>query len=83
VPFVADHSGLREAGGIVGRHLPFDLRVGMDSFEENLARVLTDYLSLPKEEQRRCREIVRRNSVDHLSWGTLANDIASIAGDEE
>jgi hypothetical protein len=27
VPFVADHSGLREAGALVGQGLPFDLRV--------------------------------------------------------
>ena len=27
VPFVADHSGLREAGAFVGQDLPFDLRV--------------------------------------------------------
>ena len=81
-PFVADHSGLREAGGIVGHGLPFDLRVGMDSFEENLARALTGYLSLPEGERRRCREIVRRNSVERLSWGTLANDVARIAAGE-
>ena len=30
VPFVADHSGLREAGEIVGRGLSFDLHVDMD-----------------------------------------------------
>jgi len=81
-PFVADHSGLREAGGIVGRGLPFDLRVGMDGFEENLTRALTGYLSLPEEERRGCREIVRRNSVEQLSWGTLANDVARIVGGE-
>jgi hypothetical protein len=28
-PFVADHSGLREAGGFVGRGLPFDTRVSL------------------------------------------------------
>ena len=82
VPFVADHSGLREAGAIIGRDLPFDLHVGMDGFEANLARVLTDYLHLPDEERRRCGEVARRNSVDHLSWGTLAEKIAKIAHGE-
>lgn len=81
-PFVADHSGLREAGGIVGRGLPFDLRVSMDAFEENLASALADYLSLPIEEQQRCREVVRRNSVERLSWGTLASGVARIAAGE-
>ena len=80
--FVADHSGLREAGSIVGQNLPFDLRVGMDAFEENLAHAVTDFLSLPEAERRRCREIVRRNSVEHLSWGTLANGLVRIAGEE-
>jgi glycosyltransferase involved in cell wall biosynthesis len=51
----------------------------MDAFEENLARALTEYLALPEDERRRCREIVRRNSVERLSWGTLANDIARIS----
>ena len=78
VPFVADHSGLREAGGIVGRGLPFDLRVGMDGFEENLARALTDYLKLPEEQRRQCEEDVRRNSVEHLSWGTLAQKLIAL-----
>ncbi|MDQ3567369.1 MAG: glycosyltransferase family 4 protein, partial [Actinomycetota bacterium] len=78
-PFVADHSGLREAGGIVGHGLHFDLCVGMDGFESNLARVLTDYLSLSGEERQRCREVVRRNSVERLSWETLANGVARIA----
>ena len=82
VPFVADHSGLREAGEIVGRGLPFDLHVGMDGFEENLARALTDYLQLPDEERRSCGEVARRNSVDHLSWGTLAEKISKIARGE-
>jgi len=80
VPFVADHSGLREAGEIVGRGLPFDLRVGMDGFEENLARALTGYLAQPEEERRRYGETVRRNSVEHLSWGTLAEKLVAIAG---
>jgi glycosyltransferase involved in cell wall biosynthesis len=80
VPFVADHSGLREAGEIIGRGLPFDLRVGMDGFEESLAQALTDYLKLPEEERRRCGEVVRRNSVEHLSWGTLADRLVALAG---
>ena len=37
-PFRVGPLGLREAGEIVGRGLPFDLRVGMDGFEENFAR---------------------------------------------
>jgi glycosyltransferase involved in cell wall biosynthesis len=78
VPFVANHSGLTEAGGIVGQGLPFDLRVGMDDFEENLAKALTDYLGLPAEERRRCEEIVRRNSVEDLSWGTLAEKLVAL-----
>ena len=79
-PFVADHSGLREAGGFVGRGLPFDTRVSLDGdFGENLARALTGYLALPKEERQRCREIVRRNSVEDLSWGALAGRIADLA----
>jgi glycosyltransferase involved in cell wall biosynthesis len=82
VPFVADHSGLREAGEIIGRGLPFDVRVPLDGFEENLARVLTGYLKLPEEERRRCGEIVRRNSVEHLSWATLADRLVELAGDK-
>jgi glycosyltransferase involved in cell wall biosynthesis len=78
VPFVADHSGLTEAGGIVGQGLPFDLRVDMDGFEENLARALTDYLELPEDERRRCGEVVRRNSVEDLSWGTLAEKLVAL-----
>ena len=80
VPFVSDHSGLREAGGIVGRSLPFDLRIGMDGFEENLAKALNDYLKLPEEERRRCEEVVRRNCVDYLSWGTLAEKLVALVG---
>jgi glycosyltransferase involved in cell wall biosynthesis len=83
VPFVADHSGLREAGEIVGRGLPFDLHVSMDGFEENLARALTDYLTLPESERRRCSSTVRHNSVEHLSWGTLAEQLVAIAGKSE
>jgi glycosyltransferase involved in cell wall biosynthesis len=78
VPFVADHSGLTEAGGIVGQGLPFDLRAGMDGFEENLAKALTSYLELPEEERRRCAEVVRRNSVEDLSWGTLAEKFVAL-----
>ena len=78
VPFVADHSGLREAGEIIGRDLPFDLRVRLDGFEENLARALTDYLKLPEEERRRCGETARRNSVEYLSWTTLAHRLADL-----
>jgi glycosyltransferase involved in cell wall biosynthesis len=79
-PFVADHSGLREAGGFVGRGLPFDTRVGLKGdFGENLARALAGYLALPKEERQRCRELVRRNSVEDLSWGALAGRIAELA----
>ena len=78
VPFVADHSGLREAGEIIGRDLPFDLRVRLDGFEENLARVLTDYLKLPEEERRRCGETARRNSVEYLSWTTLAHRLVDL-----
>jgi len=80
VPFVSDHSGLREAGEIVGRGLPFDLRVGMDGFGENFAKALTDYLGLPEEERRRCEEAVRRNCVEHLSWGTLAEKLVALVG---
>lgn len=83
VPFVADHSGLREAGGFVGDGLPFDVRVGMDGFEENLARALTGYLALPEDERRGCRETVRRNSVERLGWNTLANRLAEIAAGED
>ncbi|HET7271138.1 MAG TPA: glycosyltransferase, partial [Rubrobacter sp.] len=78
VPFVADHSGLREAGEIVGRTLSFDLRISLEGFEENLASALSDYLRLPEEERRRCEEVVRRNSVEHLSWATLGQDLVVI-----
>jgi glycosyltransferase involved in cell wall biosynthesis len=81
VPFVADHSGLREAGEIIGRGLPFDLRVGLDGFEENLAHALANYLKLPEEERRRCGEVARRNSVEYLSWDTLADRLAQLAGE--
>ncbi|MBA4116055.1 MAG: glycosyltransferase, partial [Rubrobacter sp.] len=83
-PFVADHSGLREAGGFVGKGLPFDVRVSLEgNFGENLARALTAYLALPAEERRRSREIVRRNSVEDLSWGSLAGRIAELAGGKD
>jgi glycosyltransferase involved in cell wall biosynthesis len=82
VPFVADHSGLREAGEIIGRDLPFDLRVSMEGFVENLARVPTDYLGLSEKEQGRCGEIVRRNSVEHLSWTTLADRLVGLVGEK-
>lgn len=75
-PFVADHSGLREVGSIVGRGLPFDLRVGMNGFDVNLSRALTNYLGLSAEEKAECRDIVRRNTVENLGWDTLAGEIA-------
>ena len=78
VPFVADHSGLREAGALVGQGLPFDLRVSMDGFEENLARALEGFLSLPDGERQAHAETVRRNSVDSLGWGTLAEKIVAV-----
>ncbi|MDQ4107081.1 MAG: glycosyltransferase, partial [Actinomycetota bacterium] len=77
-PFVADHSGLREAGGVVGDGLPFDLRVGLDNFEENLARALTGYLGLLEEERAGYRDTVRRNSVERLSWATLADELIAL-----
>ncbi len=79
-PFVADHSGLREAGGIVGEGLPFDLRVGMDGFDENLASAIAGYLGLSEKERTGCREIVRRNSVERLAWTTLADQVIALAG---
>jgi glycosyltransferase involved in cell wall biosynthesis len=80
VPFVADHSGLREAGEIVGRGLPFDLHVDVNGFEKSLAHALADYLSLPESERRRYSSTVRRNSVEHLSWDTLAKHLVAITG---
>src|ERR687897_1993968 len=80
VPFVSDHSGLREAGEIVGRGLPFDLHVDVNGFEKNLAHALADYLSLPESERRRYSSTVRRNSVEHLSWDTLAKHLVAITG---
>jgi glycosyltransferase involved in cell wall biosynthesis len=81
VPFVADHSGLREAGEVIGRELPFDLRVSMDGFVENLAQGPTDYLRLPEKVRRRCGGIVRRNVVEHLSWTTLADRLVGLVGE--
>jgi glycosyltransferase involved in cell wall biosynthesis len=80
VPFVADHSGLREAGEIVGRGLPFDPHIDMVGFEENMAHALTDYLKRSESERSECSRIVRRNSVEHLSWTTLAEQLVTIAG---
>ena len=83
-PFVADHSGLKEAGAYVGRGLPFDVRVSLEGdFGENLADALIRYLRLSEEERRRCRDVVRRNSVEDLSWGALAGRIAKLAGGKE
>jgi glycosyltransferase involved in cell wall biosynthesis len=80
VPFVADHSGLREAGEIVGRGLPFDVHVNVNGFEKNLAHALANYLSLPVSERRRCSLTVRHNSVEHLSWDTLAERLVILTG---
>lgn len=80
VPFVADHSGLREAGKVVGDGLPFDLRISTEGLEKNLAHALTGYLTLTEQERNECREIVRRNAVEYLSWGTLAESLVKIAG---
>jgi glycosyltransferase involved in cell wall biosynthesis len=80
-PFVTDHSGLREAGGFVGLSLPFDTRVSLQGdFGENLAGTLTGYLALSADERQGCRGIVRRNSVEGLSWAALARKIAELAG---
>lgn len=78
-PFVADHSGLREAGGTVSLGLPFDTRVSMQDLVGGLARTLGDYLALPAAEREACREQVRRNSVEHLGWEGLANKITDLA----
>ena len=77
------HSGLKEAGAYVGRNLPFDVHVSLEGdFGENLADALIRYLRLPEEERRRCRDVVRRNSVEDLSWGALADRIAELARGE-
>jgi glycosyltransferase involved in cell wall biosynthesis len=78
VPFVADHSGLREAGALVGQGLPFDLGIPMKGFEENLARALEGFLSLPAGERAHHADTVRRNSVRSLGWGTLAEKIVAV-----
>jgi glycosyltransferase involved in cell wall biosynthesis len=52
----------------------------MDGFDRNLARALTDYLKLPEDERRRCSSTVRHNSVERLSWRTLAEQLVTIAG---
>jgi hypothetical protein len=78
VPFVADHSGLREVGALVGQGLPFDLRVPMEGFEENLAAALQSFLSLPDGEREAHAETVRRNSVESLGWDTLAEKVVAV-----
>ncbi len=78
VPFVADHSGLREAGALVGRGLPFDLRVPMEGFEENLSAALIDFLARPEEERGGHAGTVRRNSVGSLGWNTLAEKVVEV-----
>jgi hypothetical protein len=37
-------------------------------------------LKLPENERRRYSCTVRRNSVEHLSWETLAKQLVSITG---
>lgn len=78
-PFVADHSGLREAGGTVALGLPFDTRIPMDDLVGGLAGALGDYLALPAAEREACRERVRRNSVEHLGWDGLARKVIELA----
>ena len=80
VPFVADHSGLREAGAFVGRGLPFDLQVPVENFEQNLSTALIGFLSRPKEERRHHAGTVRRNSVESLGWNTLAESVVDAFG---
>jgi hypothetical protein len=41
---------------------------------------LTGYLELPEDERKRCSSTVRHNCVEYLSWGTLAEQVATIAG---
>jgi glycosyltransferase involved in cell wall biosynthesis len=50
----------------------------LDGFEKNLAHALADYLKLPESERRRCSNTVRHNSVEHLSWNTLAEQLVNI-----
>lgn len=78
VPFVSRHSGLAEAGAIVGAGLPFDVTVDMEGFERNLAAAITGFLSLPEAERERCSRIVRENSVRDLSWGSLAEGLVGL-----
>jgi glycosyltransferase involved in cell wall biosynthesis len=52
----------------------------MNGFEKNLSHALADYLKLPAEERRRCSSTVQHNSVEHLSWDTLAEQLVSIMG---
>jgi glycosyltransferase involved in cell wall biosynthesis len=80
VPFVADHSGLREAGAFVGQDLPFDLRVSTEGFEKNISEALLGFLSLPEEERKDHAATVRRNSVESLGWNTLAEEIVGVFG---
>jgi glycosyltransferase involved in cell wall biosynthesis len=80
VPFVADHSGLREAGEIVGQGLDFDLRVSLTgSFQDNLAAALTGYLARPPAERRAAEARVRQNSLERLSWDALAGNVVELA----
>ena len=51
----------------------------MDGVVPGLARALEDYLSLPTDERQSCREQVRRNSVEHLGWDTLAQKVAELS----
>ena len=50
---------------------------------ENLARTLIEYLELPDEERRRYEEVVQRNCIEHLGWGTLAQRIVELVSDRE
>jgi glycosyltransferase involved in cell wall biosynthesis len=52
----------------------------VDGFEKNLAHALIGYLKLPEDERRRCSSTVRHNSVEHLSWKTLAEQLVTITG---
>lgn len=80
VPFVADHSGLTEAAGLVGRGLPFDLRISLKgSFQDNLADALLDYLERPKEERAAYRKQVRENAIQCLGWEALAEEMVKLA----
>ena len=80
VPFVADHSGLREAGAHVGQDLDFDLRVSLEgSFQDNLSYALISYLRLPEGRRRAAERRVRRNCVEGLSWEALADNLLRLA----